>query len=1193
MDLFFKPIPAETISLIRDLKDLFNSLLVIIFTTATVAGCSGGNVNIDTAGSLPDSNENQVTTRLKFSSPNLAQTINVESTVNSGEQSAELKFCSLKSQPGCNPNSGDSLTLTKSGDRFVGTIDVSASSVTPGDLLKYTLTVNDSQGVSRIEQGYFLVPHDGSAPRTIRQLGRFSFGSFVNKAGDDYLNVAVKGSDGSLYLAGYSYGNFGEPNGGGADAVIVKLTPGGKVDSKFAVNGIWHLGLGTFGASGNEYISALALDEAGNLFVAGHTESSLSGTNAGGFDGFVIKMDATNGLLDSNFGDGDGADNDGILQINASNASDASSNEELTSLSIDGLGNLFVAGHTESSLSGTNAGGYDGFVIKIDAINGLLDSNFGDGDGLDNDGILQINGTNTSGATSDEYIKAMAYESGNIFLAGWTRDAISGVNAGWIDSFVIKMDASSGVLDSNFGDGDGSDNDGILQINASNATDASGRDVIHDMSLDGSGSIFIAGSTDGNLSGSNAGMTDIFVIKINSSSGSLDPDFGDGDGLDNDGILQINASNASDASDWDDAYGITLDGIGNLYLTGQTYSSLSGTNAGSGDVFIVKVNASSGELDLNFGDGDGSDNDGILQINANNSSDASGWDTTGAITLDGEGNLYIAGEAESSLSGINAGGRDWFVSKISSSSGELDSNFGDGDGSDNDGILLLNESEGIDATNYEYINSIVLDGAGNLFVAGYIETDSGLYNAYVMKMDASSGVLDSEFGDGDGNDNDGIVQINGFNSLNASGEQEISSIALDGLGNLFVAGYTSSPLSGADTGSSDGFVIKMDATSGVFDSDFGDGDGSDNDGIMQINSGNVIDASGYDFINSIVLDGAGNLFAAGHTRGSLSGGNGGDTDGFIIKMSASSGLFDLNFGDGDGADNDGILQINTNKVAGAGDEDFINKIIHDGLGSLFVVGVTTSSLSGTKDGYSDGFVIKMDETNGLFDSSFGDGDGADNDGVLQINASNTSSAGSRDGITSAVIDGSGNLFVAGYTQGTLSGSNGGIFDAFVIKMSTVSGLFDASFGDGDGADNDGILQINASKVSDASLNEWVKDIILDGSGNLFIAGYTSSSLSGANAGGDDGFIIKMEVANGVFDSSFGDGDGSDNDGILQINASNTLDASGYEDITSISLDGAGNIFVGGHTESSLDGNNSNGGEYDSFTLMLDVWDGQL
>lgn len=110
---------------------------------------------------------------------------------------------------------------------------------------------------------------------------------------------------------------------------------------------------------------------------------------------------------------------------------------------------------------------------------------------------------------------------------------------------------------------------------------------------------------------------------------------------------------------------------------------------------------------------------------------------------------------------------------------------------------------------------------------------------------------------------------------------------------------------------------------------------------------------------------------------------------------------------------------------------------------------------------------------------------------------------------------------------------------------------------------------------------------------LFIAGYTSSSLSGANAGGDDGFIIKMEVANGVFDSSFGDGDGSDNDGILQINASNTFDASGYEYITSIALDGAGNIFVGGHTESSLDGNNSNGGEYDSFTLMLDVWDGQL
>ena len=1180
--------PNSYTSNLRNQCFKLRSLWIVIFALG-ILGCSGKG-NFEVGGS---SNGGSVESRVEFSSPNMSETVNVNAPAYDGETSASFQFCSLKIQPGCNPSAGESVSLSVSGGSFQGSIDIATSSLTPGDILKYLLTVTDSQGSDRKEYGYLLIPHDGSVPRTIRQFGRFSYDSFVNKAADDYLQVAIRGSDGSLYLAGYSNGNFGEPNGGGADAVVVKLSPDGKVDPKFAVNGVWHLGLGTFGASGNEHINALALDEAGNLFVAGNTESSLSGTNAGGYDGFVIKMDAKNGLLDSNFGDGDGADNDGVLQINASNASDASSNEELTSLSFDGLGNLFVAGHTGSSLSGTNAGGYDGFVVKIDAINGFLDSNFGDGDGLDNDGILQINGTNTSGATSDEYINAMAYESGKLFLAGWTRGAISGVSGGWIDSFVIKLDASNGVLDSNFGDGDGSDNDGILQINASNATDASERDVLYDMSLDGAGNIFIAGSTDGDLSGSNAGMTDIFVIKMNSTSGSLDPDFGDGDGVDNDGILQINASNASDASDWDNAYGITLDGVGNLYITGQTYSSLSGTNAGSGDGFIVKVNASSGELDLNFGDGDGSNNDGILQINANNASDASGYDIVYAITLDSVGNLYIAGESESSLSGINAGGRDWFVSKISSSSGELDSNFGDGDGSDNDGILQLNESEGLDATNYEHINAMALDNAGNLFVAGYIETYSGLYNAYVMKMDASSGVLDSEFGDGDGSDNDGVVLINGFNSLNASGDQEISSIALDGLGNLFVAGYTSGPLSGADTGSSDGFVIKMDATSGVFDSDFGDGDGSDNDGIMQINSGNVVDASGYDFINSIVLDGAGNLFAAGHTRGSLSGGNGGDSDGFVIKMSASSGVFDSNFGDGDGADNDGILQINTNKLAGASDYEHIDKIIHDGLGNLFVVGTTTSSLSGTKDGMEDGFVIKMDGTNGLFDSSFGDGDGVDGDGVLQINASNTSSTGSRDGIASVALDGAGNLFVAGYTQGTLSGANGGYFDAFVIKMSAESGLFDATFGDGDGVNDDGILQINASKVTDASLNEWVSDIVLDGTGNLFIAGSTSSSLSGANAGDNDGFIIKMEVTNGLFDSSFGDGDGADNDGILQINASNTLDASGYENVTSIALDGAGNIFVGGYTESSLDGNNSNGGEYDSFTLMLDVWDGQL
>ena len=52
------------------------------------------------------------------------------------------------------------------------------------------------------------------------------------------------------------------------------------------------------------------------MFVVGSTESSLGGVNAGGYDGYIAKFNATSGFKDAEFGDGDGSDNDG-LKINS------------------------------------------------------------------------------------------------------------------------------------------------------------------------------------------------------------------------------------------------------------------------------------------------------------------------------------------------------------------------------------------------------------------------------------------------------------------------------------------------------------------------------------------------------------------------------------------------------------------------------------------------------------------------------------------------------------------------------------------------------------------------------------------------------------------------------------------------------------------------------------------------------------
>ncbi len=648
---------------------------------------------------------------------------------------------------------------------------------------------------------------------------------------------------------------------------------------------------------------------------------------------------------------------------------------------------------------------------------------------------------------------------------------MSGANAGSNDGFILKMNATSGVLDSTFGNGDGENSDGIVQINASNiatSSSAGAEETIYSIILDGSGNLFAVGSTGSSLSGLNAGANDGFILKINTTTGLLDSTFGNGDGENSDGIVQINASNIAAGSSvvsTDDIYSIALDNSGNLYAGGSTFGSLSGINAGGADGFILKMNASSGVLDSTFGDGDGKDNDGIVQINASNiaeNSSANKNEYIESIVLDGSGNLFAGGYTNSSLSGVNAGDNDGFILKMNATTGVLDSFFGNGDGEDGDGIVQINATNiapSSDASNGEIIKSIALDGSGSLFAAGLTfgglsGTSAGGEDAFILKINATTGVLDSTFGNGDGENGDGIVQINASNiaaGSSASGSENIETIVIDGSGNLFAGGYTSSSLSGSNAGSYDVFVLKMNANTGVLDSTFGTGDGENGDGIVQINSSSIAagsSANSYEVLNSITLDGSGNLFAGGYTASNLSGANGGALDIFIIKMSATTGILDSSFGDGDGENGDGIVQINASNIAigsSTNGTDSLESMITDGSGNLLIGGYTSSSLSGTNAGGSDAFIMKLNSSTGILDSSFGDGDGEDNDGILQVNASNiaaSSSASSNEYIYSIAIDNSGNIFAGGSTYSSLSDVNGGGNDSFTLMISSGSERLD-------------------------------------------------------------------------------------------------------------------------------------------------------
>jgi hypothetical protein len=112
-------------------------------------------------------------------------------------------------------------------------------------------------------------------------------------SGIQQANAAVSDSQGNTWIVGYTdASNFPTVNapfspGGGVDAFIVKLDPSGNV-----------LLSTYFGGAGDDRATAVGLDAAGNVYIAGTTTSSsmegvpLAGSAADS-DGFVVKLDPT------------------------------------------------------------------------------------------------------------------------------------------------------------------------------------------------------------------------------------------------------------------------------------------------------------------------------------------------------------------------------------------------------------------------------------------------------------------------------------------------------------------------------------------------------------------------------------------------------------------------------------------------------------------------------------------------------------------------------------------------------------------------------------------------------------------------------------------------------------------------------------------------------------------------------------
>ncbi len=474
------------------------------------------------------------------------------------------------------------------------------------------------------------------------------------------LSLAVSvDSLGSIYVSGYTDGSLEGANAGDSDAFLSKYDASGTLQ--------W---IRQFGTSDRDEGLDVSADELGSIYVSGYTDGSLEGANAGGSDAFISKYDASGTLQWTR--------QFGTAELDRSHG-----------VSADRLGNVYVSGQTYGTLEGANPSGSDAFISKYDAsgtlqwtrqfgtsarhyefttvsadglgdvyISGRTEDVSGDRDAFftkyDASGTLQWTrqfGTSGQDASADVSADGL----GNVFVSGTTTGALGESHFGDDDAYVAKYDAS-----------------GTLQWTRQLGTSALDRSF--GVSADGLGNVFISGYTRGSLEGTNAGGLDAFISMYDAS-----------------GTLQWTRQVGT--NDADRGFGVSADGLGNVYISGATGGSLGGPNAGANDAFVAKFATEvpePGPYDYDGdGDLDGDDVDalvGEIVAGTNNlvfdltaddvvdNADLTDW-LSEAATYNAFTFPYLLGDANLdgsvNAADLNALGRNWLRSPNAWQSGDF------------------------------------------------------------------------------------------------------------------------------------------------------------------------------------------------------------------------------------------------------------------------------------------------------------------------------------------------------------------------------------------------------------------------------------------------------------------------------------------------------------------------------------------
>ena len=388
----------------------------------------------------------------------------------------------------------------------------------------------------------------------------------------------------------------------------------------------------------------------------------------------------------------------------------------------------------------------------------------------------------------------------------------------------------------------------------------SSNDYAYGVATDLSGNVYVAGGTNGGLDGNtNAGNTDLFVVKYSSS-----------------GTKQWTKQLGS--SSRDSANGVATDSSGNVYVTGMTKGGLDGCkSAGVEDLFVVKYNSS-----------------GTKQWT--NQLGSSSRDSANGVATDSSGNIYVTGTTYWELDGnTSAGKADLFVVKYNSS-----------------GTKQWTKQNGTDR--YDEARGVATDSSGNVYVTGYTEggldgnTSAGRSDLFVVKYNSSGtkqwtkqlGTWDSDFANGVATDSSGNVYVTGSTYRNLDGNTSA------GNADLFVVKYNSSgtkqwtkQLGSSSDDYANGIVTDSSGSVYISGTTYGGLDGNTSAGnadlfVVKYNSSGTkqwtkqLGTSSTDTANGVATDSSGNVYVAGGTYGGLDGNTGsGVNDLFVVKYNSS------------------------------------------------------------------------------------------------------------------------------------------------------------------------------------------------------------------------------------------------------------------------------------------------------------------